>query len=138
MDHHCDPVKGGNGGLFGYAGKILRLDLSSGSVTFSSTLDYADRFLGGRGIAARIYWEEVPPSAGAFDEQNTLIFVTGPFGGLPVLGGSRWQVCGKAPVTTPQHFTYGNFGGTWGAELKFAGYDALVVRGKSEKPVYIW
>jgi aldehyde:ferredoxin oxidoreductase len=124
--------------LFGYAGKILRLDLSSGSITHSSTLDYTDRFLGGRGIAARIYWEEVPPTAGAFDEENTLIFVTGPFGGLPVLGGSRWQVCGKAPTTTPEHFTYGNFGGTWGAELKFAGYDALVVRGKSEKPVYLW
>jgi len=124
--------------LFGYAGKILRLDLSSGKTTESSTLDYSDRFLGGRGLAAKIYWDEVPPTVGAFDEENSLIFVTGPFGGLPVLGGSRWQVCGKSPVATPHHFTYGNFGGRWGAELKFAGYDALVIRGKSDKPVYLW
>ena len=124
--------------MFGYAGKILRLDLSSGSTTSSSTSDYTDRFLGGRGVAAKIYWDEVSPTAGAFDEGNRLVFVTGPFGGLPVLGGSRWQVCGKSPATTPEHFTYGNLGGRWGAELKFAGYDALVVRGKSEKPVYLW
>lgn len=123
--------------LFGYAGKILRLDLSSGSATDSSTMDYADRFLGGRGIAAKIYWDEVSPNANPFDEENRLVFVTGPFGGLPVLGGSRWQVCGKSPATVPAHFSYGNFGGRWGAELKFAGYDAIVVQGKSEKPVYL-
>ncbi len=58
--------------LFGYAGKILRLDLSSGNATDSSTMDYADRFLGGRGIAAKIYWDEVSPAANPFDEENRL------------------------------------------------------------------
>ena len=80
---------------FGYAGKILRLDLSSGSTAEVSTLDYADRFLGGRGIAAKIYWDEVPPAINAFDPENRLVFVTGPLAGVPGLnGGSRWQVCG--------------------------------------------
>ena len=74
---------------FGYAGKILRADLSSGSITEVSTQDYAERFLGGRGIAAKIYWDEVPPEAGAFDAENRLVFVTGPLAGLPALGGSR-------------------------------------------------
>ena len=52
---------------YGYSGKILRVDLSSGNVSSISTLDYADRFLGGRGIAAKIYWDEVSPAVGALD-----------------------------------------------------------------------
>jgi len=122
---------------FGYAGKILRIDLSSETTTDVATSLYIDRFLGGRGLAAKIYWDSVPASAGAFNADNVLVFVTGPFGGLPVVGGSRWQVCGKSPATSPTAFSYGNFGGMWGAELKFAGYDALVIEGKSEKPVYL-
>ena len=122
---------------FGYAGKILRVDLSSSSTRNVPTLDYAEKFIGGRGIAAKIYWDEVPPEVDAFDTENRLIFATGPLAGIPVLGGSRWQVCGKSPTTTPQQFCYGNLGGRWGAELKFAGYDAIVVQGKSEKPVYL-
>jgi len=119
----------------GYAGRILRVDLSSGRITETPTTDYTDRFLGGRGIAAKVYWDEVPPEAKALDEENTVILATGPIGGVPVFAGSRWTVCGKIPSV--ERFSYGNFGGRWGAELKFAGYDAVVVQGKSEKPVYL-
>lgn len=80
---------------FGYAGKILRVDLSSGKIVEISTLDYVDRFLGGRGIAAKVYWDEVLPEVSAFDAENKLIFATGPLCGLPAIAGSRWQVCGK-------------------------------------------
>jgi aldehyde:ferredoxin oxidoreductase len=123
---------------FGYAGRILRVDLSSGNVAQLSTLDYADRFLGGRGIAEKLYWDEVPPQAGAFEAENGLIFATGPLCGIPLFGGSRWQVSGKSVAPLPEHLCYSNLGGRWGAELKFAGYDALMVRGKSEKPVYLF
>ncbi|MBW1900519.1 MAG: hypothetical protein JRJ20_02675 [Deltaproteobacteria bacterium] len=122
---------------FGYAGKILRVDLSSGIVTNQPTSDYADQFLGGRGIAAKIYWDEVPPEVGPFDPENRLVFATGPLGGLPAIGGSRWTVCGKSPEPALECFSYGNLGGRYGAELKFAGFDAIVVHGKSEKPVYL-
>ena len=88
-------------------------------------------------MAAKIYWDEVPPEVNAFDAENRLIFATGPLGGLPVLSSSRWTVCGKSP-TTPEQFSYGSFGGRWGAELKFAGYDGIVVQGKSERPVYLF
>jgi len=122
---------------FGYAGKILRLDLSSGSTSDISTLEYGS-FLGGRGIAAKIHWDEVLPDTGALDPENRLVFATGPLAGVPGLnGGSRWQVCGKSPGPSPEQFCYGNLGGRWGACLKFAGYDAVVVQGKSEKPVYL-
>ena len=101
------------------------------------TMDYADRFLGGRGIAAKIYWDEVPPEVKAFDPENRLIFATGPLAGFKGVSGSRWQVCGKSSLTTPEYFNYSNLGGNWGAQLKLAGYDALVIQGKSENPVYI-
>jgi len=123
--------------IYGYAGKILRADLSSGSASTVSTIDYSDRFLGGRGIAARIYWDEVTPEISAFDAENRLIFISGPLCGVSAIGGSRWEVCGKGPAT-PARFCYGNLGGRWGAALKFAGYDGIVVEGKSDKPVYLF
>jgi aldehyde:ferredoxin oxidoreductase len=124
-------------GEFAYAGKILRVDLSSGRTSDVPTEVYARRFLGGRGIACKIYWDEVSPMVGPLDPENRLIFATGPLGGLPAIGGSRWQVCGKSPATDTEQFNYTNLGGGWGAHLKFAGYDAIVVHGKAEGPVYI-
>jgi len=125
-------------GYFGYAGHILWVDLSSGTIKQIPTIAYADRFLGGRGIAAKIYWDEVPPEVRALDPGNRLIFITGPLAGVyPGVGGIRWLVCGKSPATTPEQFCYSNFGGSWGTELKLAGYDGIVVQGKSDKPVYL-
>ena len=124
-------------GHYGYAGHILRIDLSSGRATRVPTADYADRFIGGKGIAAKIYWDEVPPEVGAFDPENRLIFATGPLAGTKGVSGSRWQVCARTALTSPEHFNYANLGGSWGAQLKLAGYDALVVEGSSERPVYV-
>jgi len=122
---------------FGYAGKILKVDLSSASTSEVPTSNYADRFIGGRGIAAKIYWDEVPPEAKAFDPENRLIFMTGPLAGYPGIAGSISQICGKSADTNPEQFFYSSMGGSWGAHLKFAGYDGVVVHGESEKPVYL-
>ena len=122
----------------GYSEKILKVDLSSGRVTRLSTLDYAGRFIGGRGLAAKLYWDEVPPDAGAFDPENCLIFATGPLAGFQGLLGSRWQLCGKSPDANPERFSNSSAAGRWGAQLKLAGWDALVVQGKSAKPVYLF
>ena len=123
---------------FGYTGKILVTDLSSGSITHLPTDYYADRFIGGRGIAAKIYWDEVSPDIKALDAENPLIFTTGPLAGFTGLAGSRLQICGKSPATTPELFCYANLGGSWGAELKSAGYDGIMIQGKSDKPVYLF
>lgn len=125
-------------GAFGYAGKILRVDLSSGEIGQFPTAEYAGDFLGGRGIAAALYWDEVPPDAGAFDPENRLIFMTGPLAGVSGLAGSRWTICGKSPATDPELFCYSNLGGRWGAKLKFSGYDGIVIQGASHKPVYLF
>ena len=121
--------------LYGYAGQILKVDLSSGSITHMPTSDYADLFLGGRGIAARIYWDEVPPKIEASHPENRLIFMTGPLCGVPGFA-NRFQICGKSIATN--QFSFCNLGGSWGAYLKSAGYDGVVVYGKADKPVYLW
>ncbi len=122
---------------YGYAGKVLRINLSTGQISHLPTAQYVDRFIGGRGLAAKIYWDLVPPEVDAFHPQNCLIFVTGPLAGFGGLSGSRWQVCAKSPSADPHTFSYSNMGGQWGAHLKFAGYDGLIVEGVSDKPVYI-
>ncbi|MBN1191286.1 MAG: hypothetical protein JXA46_16140 [Dehalococcoidales bacterium] len=123
---------------FGYAGEILRVDLSRGSVSRLKTAEYADRFLGGRGMALKIYWDEVKREVRAFDPENPFICITGPLAGFLRFSGCRWQVCGKSAEIEPESFTYGNLGGSWGSWLKYAGYDGLVVTGRAEKPVYIY
>ena len=120
---------------YGYAGKILRLNLSTGSISTVPTEVYANRFLGGRGIALKIYWDEVSPQIDALDPENQIAIMTGPVCGVPGIAGSRWQVSGKSP--TINQFSYSNLGGAWGAQLKFAGYDGLIVQGKSDRLVYL-
>jgi aldehyde:ferredoxin oxidoreductase len=121
----------------GYAGQILKIDLSSGRSSILPTADYADRFLGGRGVAAKIYWDNVPPKTGAGDPENCLIFITGPLAGFTRFSGCRWQICGKSPEMEPESFSYANLGGSWGAWLKYAGFDGLVITGKSPWPCFI-
>jgi aldehyde:ferredoxin oxidoreductase len=124
--------------IYGWCGKILNVDLSNFRVTERNTMDYADRFLGGRGIATRIYWEEVGPDVGAFDPENRLILMTGPLAGTGVQGASRFEAVGKSPMLMPEGFCYGNLGGFFGPYLKRSGYDGIVISGRSDKPVYIW
>ncbi|MBI4619862.1 MAG: hypothetical protein HY739_06845 [Desulfobacterales bacterium] len=122
--------------LKGYAGSILRIDLSAKKIYETPTSEYADLFIGGRGIGCKIYWDEVPPEADAFHPENRMIFLTGPLCGIPGFAGARWQVCAKSPLHN--RFSYCNLGGSWGVHLKFAGYDALVVHGKADRPIYLY
>ena len=124
--------------IFGWCGKILNVDLSNSRVAERDTMDYAERFLGGRGIATQIYREEVGPDVGAFNPENRLILMSGPLGATGVQGASRFEVVGKSPMLMPEGFCYGNLGGFFGPYLKRAGYDGVVISGRSEKPVYLW
>ena len=123
---------------FGYAGEILKVDLSDGKITKLPTSNYADKYIGGRGIAARLYWEMVPPNAKVADPENCFICASGPVAGFPGFAGGRWVACGKSALLDQEAFTYSNLGGGWGVRLKYAGYDGIAVQGKAEKPVYLW
>jgi aldehyde:ferredoxin oxidoreductase len=124
--------------IYGWCGKILKIDLSEPSISEVKTIEYADRFLGGRGIATRIYWEEVGPDVSAFDPENYLIFMSGSLGATGAQGASRFEVVVKSPMLMPEEFCYGNLGGYFGPFLKKAGYDGVVISGRSARPVYLW
>jgi len=115
-------------------GNILKIDLSSGSVVKVPTESYSNLFLGGRGIAAKLYWDDVPPDINAIDPRNSLIFMTGPLCGVPGFA-SRFQICGKS--ISSNTFSFCNLGGSWGAYLKMAGYDGLAVTGRANTMCYI-
>ena len=119
----------------GYMGKILSVDLSHQRTTELSTTDYAERFVGGRGIAAKIYWDHVPALIDACSPRNCLVLMTGPVTGFPGIASSRLQICGKSPGPDPESFSYANLGGGWGTFLKYAGYDGIIIQGASDYPV---
>ncbi len=123
--------------IYGWCGKVLNVDLSTASISELSMQPYLDRFLGGRGIATRLYWENVSADTGAFDPQNHLIFMTGPLTATGAQGASRFEVVGKSPMLLPEGFCYGNVGGYWGPALKRTGFDGIMVSGKARQPVYL-
>jgi aldehyde:ferredoxin oxidoreductase len=123
----------------GWAGKLLRVDLSTGKLSVEPSMEYGRRYIGGRGIAARIGWEEIPPGTGPFDPENRIIFTVGPLTGTSAPNSGRATVCSLSPQAHPHEwFSFSSFGGYWGPTLKYAGYDAIIVQGQSERPVYLW
>ena len=123
----------------GWAGKLLRVDLSTGQAWTEPSAEYGRKYIGGRGIAARIAWDEIPAGTGAFDPDNRLVFTVGPLTGTSAPNSGRATVCSLSPQAHPHEwFSYSSFGGYWGPTLKYAGYDAIVVHGQSAQPVYLW
>lgn len=117
------------------AGNILKVDLTTGKVSKEPTSSYVKNFVGGHGINMKMLYDQVGPEIKAFDPGNCLIFGTGPFTGTMVPGSGRTAVAAKSPQTG--FMGRANFGGYWAPELKYAGYDHLVITGKASKPVYI-
>jgi aldehyde:ferredoxin oxidoreductase len=123
---------------YGYGGKILKVDLSAGKTSRTESREYTDRFIGGRGLAARLFWEMVPPETGALEPENCLVCASGPVAGFFGFAGCRWEILGKTPLHQPETVNYGNLGGKWGTALKYAGFDALAVQGRADRPVYLY
>ena len=124
--------------LYGWTGKLLRADLSAGTVTIMDTRAYLPTYLGGLGIAARIAWDELEPGVGPFDPENMLFVMVGPLTGTVASGAGRVVVAGIAPQQNPPAFSRSGVGGHWGAELKYAGFDGVVVEGAASALVYLW
>ena len=121
---------------YGWAGQILRVDLTRGSVTTEPLrLDWAEEYIGGRGLGARYLYEEMDPSVDALGPDNKLIMATGPLTGTNASCGSRYMVVTKGALTGA--ITTSNSGGHWGPELKFAGYDMVIVEGRAKRPCYL-
>ncbi|MGI6066512.1 MAG: aldehyde ferredoxin oxidoreductase family protein [Bacillota bacterium] len=123
--------------MFGWTGKILRINLSEKSVGVEDlNPKLAQDYIGARGLGAKIFADEVDPKVDSFSPDNKLIFATGPLTGTNAVSAGRYNVITKAPLTGT--IAASNSGGYFGAELKYAGYDLIVFEGKADQPVYLF
>jgi aldehyde:ferredoxin oxidoreductase len=123
--------------MYGWTGNTLRVNLSSGSIARETTKpENAKLYIGGRGLGSRLLFDEVDPNVDPLGPENKLIFATGPFTGTYAPSAGRYMVITKGPLTGA--IACSNSGGSFGPELKYSGYDMIVIEGKAPNPVYLW
>ena len=114
----------------GWTGKVLRVNLTTGSITTEPTrMDWAQQYIGQRGLASKYLVEEVDPRVDPLGPDNKMIFATGPLTGTAASTGGRYSVITKGALTNA--IACSNSGGYWGAEFKFAGWDMMILEGKA-------
>ena len=122
----------------GWAGKVLRVDLSTGRMSTEDTVEQYKDYLGGTGIGYKVIWDEVRPGTKPFDPENKIVFGVGPLAGTGAPCNGRtaittlWPTCWPRPLVASGHM-----GGHFAAELKYAGYDAIIIEGKADHPVWL-
>ena len=136
--------------FYGWMGKVLDVDLTTGTIK-SRDLDevcpdYKD-YIGGRGLGVKILYDEVGPDTDPLGPENVLIFATGPLTGTDATASGRFCIVSKSPLAHPKVAKVpgkagaifdSQSGGEWSPEFKFAGFDAIILRGRADHPVYLW
>jgi len=123
--------------MFAYWGKILRVNLTDGTIKEEHFDEkFAKKWLGTRGFGIYYLLKEMDPTVDPFSPENKIIYATGPLTGTTAPTGGRYMVITKSPLTG--YIAMANSGGFFGAELKFAGWDAIIVEGASDHPVYLY
>ena len=123
--------------LYGYAGKILRVNLTTGNIKAEPLSEEMARdYIGGRGFAANILYREIPAGTDPLSPANKVVVAAGPLSGLFLPGSGKITFASKSPATGG----YGdsNMGGHMASELKYAGYDAIIIEGAAQKPSYLY
>ena len=126
------------GSFGGWAGRVLHVDLSTGRIWAEDTIERYKDYLGGTGIGYKVLWDEVPADTHPYEPANKIVFGTGPLAGTGAPCNGRtaittlWPTCWPKPLVASGHM-----GGQFAAELKYAGYDALVIGGKADSPVWL-
>ena len=122
----------------GWAGKVLRVDLSSGRIWTEDTMEKYKDYLGGTGIGYKVIWDEVPAGTKPFDPACRIVFAVGPLAGTGAPCNGRTAITTLWPTCWPKPLVgTGHMGGQFAAELKYAGYDAVIVEGKADYPVWL-
>ena len=120
----------------GYTGEMLRINLSSDSIkTEELDMDLAEKFLGGRGLGAKILYDELKPKTDPLSPDNKIIFSTGPVTGTGTPTAGRWVVTSKSPISETVFDSL--CGGSFGSELKYAGFDVIILEGRAPSLSYI-
>lgn len=121
----------------GYVGKILRIDLTNGKTEIETPSDEFYRtYFGGRGLVSYYLLNELSGGVDPLSPENVMVFSAGPLCGTPIAGQSRNSIGAKSPLTGG--YGDGEMGGYWGQELKRAGFDAMIIKGKAPRPVYVF
>lgn len=122
--------------MYGNTGKVAHINCSTGTIeTISLQEDIYKKFIGGSGLAAKLFWDYADFSANPFSEKSVLIFMNGPLAGVPLSGTSRMSAVARSPLTNV--FAESSCGGYFPPQLKFAGYDGLIITGKCQTPSII-
>jgi len=123
--------------LYGWTGRLLRINLTKNKVSIQKIdQEILYKFLGGRGLAAKILWDELPVGVDPLSPYNKLVIAGGPLTGLPAPSSGKLVVASKSPLTNG--YGDGNLGTWTSVMVRKAGYDAIVIEGRSRKPVYIY
>ncbi|MDR1422559.1 MAG: hypothetical protein LBI64_06830 [Coriobacteriales bacterium] len=122
---------------YGYVGKIARINLTKQTVSVVATSKYVPKYVGGRAVCNRIFYDEVPPGVKAFDPENKILYMTGPTTATGIPTGGRSVFGSIAPNSWPEMYAWSGIGGWMGAELKFAGWDGFIIEGASPTPIYL-
>ncbi len=123
---------------YGYAGKILRINLTDSTTEVIPSSKYLPKYLGGRAACNRIFWDEVGPGVKAFDPENKMIIMTGATCGTGMPASGRMTLAAISPNNLPEQFCHSNMGGFFSGMLKYAGYDGLIVEGKAPIHTYVY
>ncbi len=123
--------------MFAWMGNILRVNLTAGTVVAEPlNKEYAEKFIGARGLGTKYFVEEVDASVDPLSPENKIVFMTGPLTGTFAGSAGRYNVVTKGPLNGT--IAASNSGGTFGPELKYAGWDGIIFEGRSPNPVYLW
>lgn len=136
--------------FYGWVGRVLDVDLTNTTIKIRDLdevcADY-QHYVGGRGLGVKILYDEVGPHTDPLGPDNVLIFATGPLTGTNVASSGRYCVVTKSPLVCPKTpkvegksgaIVDSQSGGDWSEELRHGGFDAIILRGKAERPVYLW
>ncbi|MBO8158747.1 aldehyde ferredoxin oxidoreductase family protein [Thermosyntropha sp.] len=123
--------------MYGWMGKVLRVDLTAGTVRLEEIdEELLHGYIGARGLGTKIFCDEVDPKVDPLSEENKIIFMTGPLTGTLASSAGRYNVVTKGVLNGT--IAASNSGGSFGPELKYAGYDGVIIEGKAKEPVYLW
>ncbi|MDD3852829.1 MAG: aldehyde ferredoxin oxidoreductase family protein [Syntrophomonadaceae bacterium] len=123
--------------MFAWMGNILRVNLTAGTVVAEPlNKEYAEKFIGARGLGTKYFVEEVDARVDPLSPENKIVFMTGPLTGTFASSAGRYNVVTKGPLNGT--IAASNSGGTFGPELKYAGWDGIIFEGRSPSPVYLW
>lgn len=122
--------------ITGWTGKLLRVNLTSGIIKIEDTMKYKE-LVGGAGIGYKVIFDEVPQGTKAFDEANKIVIAVGPLTGTTAPCSGRTNITSLAPTNPYNAITDSHFGGNFGAWMKFAGYDGIIIEGASKTPVWL-